>query len=225
MAGSYGGRHGGAGHDVSGQPRLKNGQFTFVADKVRAEMAARQAQAALNAPMPVSPDAPLEERMYAESVADVVKRHSEKDHSDLKPYTAEANAAVPYYRMGVRPIDWAVLHDDYGKRSFIGFGPHWDHMHFVGSDGSNFGFTWGGTFSEEKEKLDAYQVETPKYRKEYIDRARAEIDEEHGSIEIFHTQQERRLRYLINVNCQSYFAKVLQKAKQYETKAKPLVLP
>ena len=225
MAGNYGGRHGGAGHDVSGQPRLKNGQFTFVADKVRAEMAARQAQAALNAPMPVSPDAPLEERMYAESVADVVKRHSEKDHSDLKPYTAEANAAVPYYRMGVRPIDWAVLHDDYGKRSFIGFGPHWDHMHFVGSDGSNFGFTWGGTFSEDVKKLETYQVETPKYRKEYIDRARAEIDEEHGPIEIFHTQQDRSLRYLINVNCQSYFAKVLQKAKQYETKAKPLVLP
>ena len=224
MAGSYGGRHGGAGHDVSGQPRLKNGQFTFVADKVRAEMAARQAQAALNAPMPVSPDAPLEERMYAESVADVVKRHSKKDHSELKPYTAESNAAVPYYRMGVRPLDSTLVKNLYGT-PVPGKDPHWDHMHFVGSDGSNFGFTWGGTFSEEKEKLDAYQVETPKYRKEYIDRARAEIDEEHGSIEIFHTQQERSLRYLIDVNCQSYFAKVLQKAKQYETKAKPLVLP
>ena len=224
MAGSYGGRHGGAGHDVSGQPRLKNGQFTFVVGKARAEMAARQAQAALNAPMPVSPDAPLEERMYAESVADVVKRHSKKDHSELKPYTAEPNATVPYYRMGVRPIDGKYVQRLYGDPA-CGFGPHWDHMHFVGSDGSNFGFTWGGTFSEEKEKLDAYQVETPKYRKEYIDRARAEIDEEHGSIEIFHTQQERILRYLINVNCQSYFAKVLQKAKQYETKAKPLVLP
>ncbi len=225
MAGSYGSRHGGAGHDVSGQPRLKNGQFTFVADKARAEMGAKQAQAVLNAPMPVSPEAPLEERMYAGSVADVVERHTQKDHSDLKPYTAEPNATVSYYRMGVRPLDWAVLHDDYGKRSFLGFGPHWDHMHFVGSDGSNFGFTWGGTFSENAEKLDTYQVETPKYRKEYIDRARAEIDEEHGPIEIFHTQQDRSLRYLADVNCQSYFAKVLQKAKQYETKSKPLVLP
>lgn len=224
MAGSYGGRHGGAGHDVSGQPRLKNGQFTFVADKARAEMAAKQTQAALNAPMPVSPDAPLEERMYAESVADVVKRHSQKDHSDLKPYTAEPGATVPYYRMGVRPLDWAVLQSSYGKR-FLKKGPHVDHMHFVGSDGSNFGFTWEGTFSEDVEKLETYQVETPKYRKEYIDRARAEIDEEHGPIEIFHTQQDRSLRYLIDVNCQSYFAKVLQKAKQYETKAKPLVLP
>ena len=224
MAGSYGGRHGGAGHDVSGQPRLKNGQFTFVVGKARAEMAARQAQAALNAPMPVSPDAPLEERMYAESVADVVKRHAQKDHSELKPYTAEPNAAVPYYRMGGRPLDSTLVKNLYGT-PVPGKDQHWDHMHFVGSDGSNFGFTWGGTFSEEKEKLDAYQVETPKYRKEYIDRARAEIDEEHGSIEIFHTQQERRLRYLIDVNCQSYFARVLQKAKQYETKAKPLVLP
>ena len=225
MAGSYGGRHGGAGHDVSGQPRLKNGQFTFVVGKARAEMAARQAQAALNAPMPVSPDAPLEERMYAESVADVVKRHSEKDHSDLKPYTAETNAAVPYYRMGVRPIDWAVLHDDYGKRSFIGFGPHWDHMHFVGSDGSNFGLTKDGTFSEDVKKLETYQVETPKYRKKYIDRARAEIDKEDGPIETFHIQQKRDPYNLFFKNCQHYFARVLQKAKQYETKAKPLVLP
>lgn len=224
MAGSYGGRRGGAGHDVSGQPRLKNGQFTFVADKAKADMAAKQAQAALNAPMPVSAEAPLEERMYAESVADVVKRHSQKDHSALKPYTAESDAKVPYYRMGVRPLDGEFWKDKYGNKAF-GIGPHWDHMHFVGSDGSNFGFTLSGTLSESAGKLDAYEVETPKYRKEYIDLARAEIDKENSPIEIFHTQQERYLYDLVNVNCQSYFARVLQKAKQYETKAKPLVLP
>jgi len=202
---------------------LKNGQFTFVADKAKADMAAKQAQAALNAPMPVSAEAPLEERMYAESVADVVKRHSQKDHSALKPYTAEPDAKVPYYRMGVRELDVAPK-DWFGKR-FLKIGPHIDHMHFVGSDGSNFGFTLSGTFSESAEKLDAYEVETPKYRKEYIDLARAEIDKENSPIEIFHTQQERYLYDLVNVNCQSYFARVLQKAKQYETKAKPLVLP
>lgn len=141
MAGSYGGRRGGAGHDVSGQPRLKNGQFTFVANKAQADMAARQAQVVLNAPMPVSAEAPLEERMYAESVADVVKKHAQKDHSALKPYTAEPDAAVAYYRMGVRPLDWAPLQDGYGKNTFFGVGPHIDHMHFVGSDGSNFGLT------------------------------------------------------------------------------------
>ncbi len=202
---------------------MKNGQFTFVADKAKADMAAKQAQAALNAPMPVSAEAPLEERMYAESVADVVKRHSQKDHSALKPYTAEPDAKVPYYRMGVRELDVAPK-DWFGKR-FLKIGPHIDHMHFVGSDGSNFGFTLSGTFSESAEKLDAYEVETPKYRKEYIDLARAEIDKENSPIEIFHTQQERYLYDLVNVNCQSYFARVLQKAKQYETKAKPLVLP
>ena len=224
MAGSYGGRHGGAGHDVSGQPRLKNGQFTFVADKARAEMAAKQTQAALNAPMPVSPDAPLEERMYAESVADVVKRHSEKDHSDLKLYTAEPNAAVLYYRMGGRPLDSTLVKNLYGT-PVPGKDQHWDHMHFVGSDGSNFGLTKDGTFSEDVKKLETYQVETPKYRKEYIDRARAEIDKEDGPIETFHIQQKRDPYNLFFKNCQHYFARVLQKAKQYETKAKPLVLP
>lgn len=225
MAGSYGGRRGGAGHDVSGQPRLKNGQFTFVADKAKADMTAKQAQAALNAPMPVSAEAPLEERMYAESVADVVKRHSQKDHSALKPYTAEPDAKVPYYRMGVRPLDSDYVPNDWFGTQVGKTGQHWDHMHFVGSDGSNFGLTWGGTFSEETEKLDAYEVEAPKYRKEYIDRARAEMEKEYAPIEIFHTWQERNPYNLLSNNCQHYFARVLQKAKQYETKAKPLVLP
>ncbi len=225
MAGSYGGRHGGAGHDVSGQPRLKNGQFTFVVGKARAEMAARQARAALNAPMPVSPDAPLEERMYAESVADVVKRHAQKDHSELKPYTAEPNAAVPYYRMGVRVLDSSIVPKSWYGTKVRATGQHWDHMQFVGSDGSNFGLTKDGTFSEDVKKLETYQVETPKYRKEYIDRARAEIDKEDGPIETFHIQQKRDPYNLFFKNCQHYFARVLQKAKQYETKAKPLVLP
>ncbi|WP_143142608.1 hypothetical protein [Desulfovibrio desulfuricans] len=163
--------------------------------------------------------------MYAESVADVVKKHAQKDHSALKPYTAEPDAAVAYYRMGVRPLDWAPLQDGYSKNTFFGVGPHIDHMHFVGSDGSNFGLTWGGTFSESTENLNAYQVETPKYRKEYIDRARAEMEKEYAPIEIFYTWQERNPYNLLSNNCQHYFARVLQKAKQYETKAKPLVLP
>jgi len=46
-------------------------------------------------PLPVSPDAPLQERMYAESVSDVVARHAAKTH-DLKPFALHLEAEVPY---------------------------------------------------------------------------------------------------------------------------------
>lgn len=38
---------------------------------------------------------------------------------------------------------------------------HYDHMHFVGSEGSNFGLTLGGVFSESLPDLNNYQVEAP----------------------------------------------------------------
>ena len=40
-------------------------------------------------PLPLPPDASLEERIYRQSVADVVARHSRGDHSTLRPYTPE----------------------------------------------------------------------------------------------------------------------------------------
>ena len=51
-------------------------------------------------------------------------------------------------------------------------------MHFVGNEGSNFGLTGSGEFSESVENLNKYQVEAPKYRKEYIDRARLDVAQE-----------------------------------------------
>ena len=65
-----------------------------------ATMPPHRQQAVLEAPMPVSQNAPLEERMYPASVADVVKRHAQGDHSTLQLYSPDPDAAVPYYRMG-----------------------------------------------------------------------------------------------------------------------------
>ena len=73
MAGNnFNGRN--MGHDVSDQPRLSNGQFTFKGSATAATMPSHRQQAVLEAPMPVSQNAPLEERMYPASVADVVKK-------------------------------------------------------------------------------------------------------------------------------------------------------
>lgn len=163
------------GHDVSDQPRLSNGQFTFKGAANAATTPSHMPPEALNAPMPVAADAPLEERMYPDSVADVVKRHAHGDHSTLQPYSSDPDAAVPYYRMGVRELELAKNSNWYGKR-VPGTDLHFEHMHFVGSDASNFGLTLRGVFSEPESDLMNYQVEVPKYRKEYIDRARFEVD-------------------------------------------------
>lgn len=103
------------GHDVSDQPRLSNGQFTFSGTANAATIPSNRQHEALNAPMPVSPDAPLEERMYPGSVADVVKRHAHGDHTTLQPYSSDPNAAIPYYQMGVRPLESHALSRRYGK--------------------------------------------------------------------------------------------------------------
>ena len=51
------------GHDVSDQPRLSNGQFTFKGSATAATMPYHRQQAELEAPMPVSQNAPLEEHV------------------------------------------------------------------------------------------------------------------------------------------------------------------
>lgn len=217
------------GHDVSDQPRLSNGQFTFKGSATAATRPSHRQQAALEAPMPVSQSAPLAERMYPASVADVVKKHAQGDHATLQPYVPDPDAPVPYYRMGVRELG---LPGDIGERMFGGkvpfFNLHFDHMHFVGSEGSNFGLTGTGEFSEPVENLKKYQVEAPKYRKEYIDRARLDVAQEWEK-----TQQDTVLNQnfkppvysAVVRNCQHYFAEVLQHAQKYETREKPLVLP
>jgi len=215
------------GHDVSDQPRLSNGQFTFKGAANAATVPSHRQQTVLEAPMPVSQNAPLEERMYPASVADVVKKHAQGDHSTLQQYSPDPDAAVPYYRMGVRPLESHALSRRYGERA-PGTDLHVEHMHFVGSEGSNFGLTLGGVFSESLPDLNNYQVEAPKYRKEYIDRAKADIDnawKERKILERFSQEYTQFVYKITTYNCQHYFAEVLQQAQKYETREKPLVLP
>ena len=51
--------------------------------------------------------------MYPASVADVVKKHAQGDHSTLQQYSPDPDAAVPYYRMGVRELGFP---GDTGKK-------------------------------------------------------------------------------------------------------------
>ena len=215
------------GHDVSDQPRLSNGQFTFKDAAYVAGMPAQGQQNALEAPMPVLQSAPLEERMYPASVADIVIKHAHGDHSALEPYSEDPEATVPYYRMGVRELNFLGSDSLYGKR-ILATDLHFEHMHFVGSDSSNFGLTSSGEFSEPMADLKKYQVEAPKYRKEYIDRARLEVASqwEKSEWETMLNQNYKPPTYsVITRNCQHYFAAVLQQAQKYETREKPLVLP
>lgn len=181
------------------------------------------------ATLPVATDAPLEERLYPDSIHDVVARHSRGDHSTLRPYTPEPDAKVPFYRMGVRPLNAPFLEGFYSKRGPIP-GQHIDHMHFVGSDGSNFGLTDSERpLVEKPEKLKRYQVESPKYRQEYIDRARDELEAEWQTkkAEAHQSSFGTALRRysLPSYNCQHYFAEIIKRAQSYETREKPLVLP
>ena len=183
----------------------------------------------LTQPLPVSPDAPLQERMYAESVSDVVARHAAKTH-DLKPFRLNPEAEVPYYQMGVRPLDlWLWGKKKYGKEIKWNKQQHYEHMQFVGSDGSNFGLSKGeGLLVEDMKTLFTYEVEAPKYRKEYIDRAKQDLDDkwDRQLTEAYQDMDFEIQRYdARKYNCQHYFAEILQKAQRYETADKPLVLP
>ena len=173
-------------------------------------------------PLPLPPDASLEERIYRQSVADVVARHSRGDHSTLRPYTPEPDAKVPFYRMGVRPLNAPFLEGFYSKRGPIP-GQHIDHMHFVGSDGSNFGLTDSERpLVEKPEQLKRYQVESPKYRQEYIDRARDELEAEWQTkkAEAHQSSFGTALRRysLPSYNCQHYFADNNKRAHSYQTR-------
>ena len=215
------------GHDVSDQPRLSNGQFTFKGAVTAATIPSHMPHNALNSPMPVAADAPLEERTYPDSVADVVKRHASSDHSTLQPFSQHPDAAVPYYQMGVRKLGFLGSQYLYGDKIPLS-DLHFDHMHFLGNDGSNFGLTSTGVFSEPMQSLNKYQVEPPKYRKEYIDRAKIEIDHKWEELQfkaIDTKDYDHRMYNLVAHNCQHYFAEVLQQAQKYATKEKPLVLP
>ena len=217
------------GHDVSDQPRLSNGQFTFKGSATAATIPSHRQQAVLKAPMPVSQNAPLEERMYPASVADVVKRHAQGNHSTLQQYSPDPDAAVPYYRMGVRGLGspGGTGEKIYGRKVPL-FNLHADHMHFVGNEGSNFGLTLGGVFSESLPDLNNYQVEAPKYRKEYIDRAKADIEsawKERKILERFSQEYNPFIYKITTYNCSTTLPKFSSRPKNTKPEKNRLCCP
>lgn len=177
-------------------------------------------------PLPLPPDASLEERIYRQSVADVVARHSRGDHSDLRPYKAEPNAAVPYYRIGTRAQDLHVEPIQRGIQtwSIHRAGQDLEHMQFLGNDGkSNFGLMDDGFVRKDSSQLrNSYHVMEPKYNQGLIDRARAELNAEW---EKAHPGDAASRYHIFSNNCQDYIQHVLDRAKRYETPDNPLVLP
>ena len=178
------------------------------------------------ATLPVAADAPLEERLYPDSIHDVVARHSRGDHSDLRPYKAEPSAAVLYYRIGTRALDLNM--GSFGQRIQKINVPtreqDMEHMQFLGNDGkSNFGLMDDGFVRKDSSQLqNSYHVMEPKYNQGLIDRARAELNAEW---EKAHPGDAASRYHIFSNNCQDYIQHVLDRAKRYETPDNPLVLP
>ena len=178
------------------------------------------------ATLPVAADAPLEERLYPDSIHDVVARHSRGDHSDLRPYKAEPSAAVPYYRIGTRALDLNMgsLGQRIQKINVPTRDQDMEHMQFLGNDGkSNFGLMDDGFVRKDSSQLrNSYHVMEPKYNQELIDRARAELDAEW---EKAHPGDPASRYHTRSNNCQDYIQHVLDRAKRHETPDNPLILP
>ena len=88
--------------------------------------------------------------------------------------------------------------------------------------------TGSGEFSESVEGLKKFQVEAPKYRKEYIDKARLDVAQEREKNKWDTALNQNFIPPFYDAvvhNCQHYFAEVLQQDQKYETREKPLVLP
>ena len=95
------------------------------------------------------PNAPLEQRMYPgwgpyaqgygfKHASDAVDMHAQGTHSELQPYQPDIAAPVPYYTIGVRPLENNTFAKYYGEN--VPFRKqHIEHMHFNGNEGSNFG--------------------------------------------------------------------------------------
>ena len=156
----------------------------------------------------------------------MVARPSRGDHSDLRPYKAEPNAAVPYYRIGTRALDLNM--GSFGQWiqtwSLYRAGQDMEHMQFLGNDGkSNFGLMADGLVREDSSQLrNSYHVMEPKYNQELIDRARAELDAEW---EKAHPGDPAWRYHTRSNNCQDYIQHVLDCAKRHETPDNPLILP
>lgn len=172
------------------------------------------------------------------SVAEIMRRHAESDHADARPWKPDVVAEEPYYQVAVRPL---ALGREYENSKYIkplsyqkkipmrDF--HFEHVQFIGNDGNNFGLSKGGSniLVEEKSSLGHYVVEPVKLRKEYIDRARDELELrwQEKALAAFRENPSRKLtRYDVKkYNCQHYVAEVLRLAASYETRERPLILP
>lgn len=205
----------------------------------------------LRGPMPQPPDASGEERMYPESIGQFLDRlaggagyyaenshgstafdasgylraHVRNRHAGIVQYLPEPEAGIPYYRIGVRPLDTFSLKSitvgDSLSNDALRPDLSLEHMQFLGNDGSsNFGLSKDGTgqdgvFSESRDAMRRYLVEPRKFRKEYIDRARREVEEEWLAEKAAARQEGRPIsRYhLLEYNCQRYVAQILLRAE------------
>lgn len=157
-------------------------------------------------------------------VNDTVARHSRKDHSGLTPWKPEPDAPVPYYILGVRPLDMPGLKELY-EITIPSHDQHTEHMQFLGSDGGNFGMMKEEGVTPDKPKfIRQYEVDpTVKYNKRLIDEAR-EIEENQWQEKVeahrkkygdsrFAPPKPERYHPTKN-NCQHYIQRVLDIADE-----------
>lgn len=138
------------------------------------------------------------------SVAEIMRRHAESDHADARPWRSDVIAEEPYYQVAVRPL---ALGREYENSKYIkplsyqkkipmrDF--HFEHVQFIGNDGSNFGLSKGQNtlMIEEESALGRYVAEPVKLRKEYIDRARDELERrwQEKALAVFRENPSRKL--------------------------------
>ena len=147
---------------------------------------------------------------------------------------AALSAQKSYYMVGRRPLGKTG-----GMGSLIFNGPKWgvggdhnlrlEHQHFIGSDGSNFGFTDTGEFEEKGREKD-YSYDVPnigntKYKAKYMDMARlmareqmeADVDQMKKQMDAFSIEDGE---YMVKAysfqsrNCQEYVDKVIGIARE-----------
>ena len=130
-------------------------------------------------------------------------------------------AQIPYNEPG----DWNNVGWDWNLRA--------EHQHFIGSNGSNFGFGPDGVFSELQKKSEEYSFDIPgigekKLRADLIDEARAIIEKQKDEIQDAlnkanyqsHTTWDDandlpRYKYnLFTNNCQDYVDEVIEVAQK-----------
>ena len=138
-----------------------------------------------------------------------------------------------YYIVGRRPLDMSFLAKYFGKSvGPSGYGLDIEHQHFIGSDGSNFGFGLGGVFTESPEELSRYSYDTTKhggikYNADCIDQAKEEVAEDlkrlQNTPKIQHFQgdptlSDPSLYQFLQRNCQHYISRVLERAERIAQK-------